>query len=163
MRTAPVLGVCIALAVSSAQARDGPGRGDRFDLICHVVGRVVAQPHVPPTGTNVGRYGVSRMRLHISVDLSRGWACDRDGECPTTGPVPPPEVTRHQLTMLDIPGNVWRIDLSTGRSRQEIIEGETATVISGYCTRTAFSLNPHRAPFTGFPLPSPHPRDRRRP
>ena len=141
MKLSPILALISCLLYADIAQADIADR-DRFDLICRLRSRIVAQPH-PPPGTNVGR-GPDNERwstVRLIIDMRRRLFCHSRAQCAIYGPQPLDYNSLH-LIIVDVPGDVWRVERTTGRSRQEIVSGETAIVYAGLC---------RQAPFSGFP------------
>jgi hypothetical protein len=120
------------------QARaDNQSNTIRFDLVCHVLGRVVADPHPDFTGTgeDVRRW---RYDLRYFVDLQAMRYCD-DVACARRGTARIVSVSPDKIVFTNASTDkevYWRRDRYWD---SKLVDGELVSVTTGNCRIAKFS------------------------
>ena len=112
----------------------------RFDLVCDLRGRVVADPQPSYTGTYPANVRKWQHEAREIVDLETMKYCD-PGICETFGPDPIVRVEADRIVFADQPG-FTRFVRHDGWFKSRLVDGKRVRVTTGRC---------RREPFSGFP------------
>jgi hypothetical protein len=110
----------------------------RFDLVCNLHYRVVADPHperhrASPMGPSSGHF-VDR----YIVDLRARRYCD-SAECAERGVDHIARVTARQIVFIDRPYLSMSVRRGDGEYRSRLEEGDRISITTGTCRRARFS------------------------
>lgn len=112
----------------------------RFDLVCDIRGRVVADPQPTYTGTHPANVRNWKLESREIVDLETMKFC-APVTCERYGPVPIARVDADRIVFADGPNFTWFVR-HDGWLKSRLVAGKRVSVRTGRC---------RREPFSGFP------------